>query len=119
GGAAVPEVETAATGRAGSTEGRTSITGTAADYVTAKAWPLGRGVFLNDDDNRRYAAVAVIGRTVAGNLFPGQDPLGQYLLIRNVPFLIIGVMQEKGATPWGQDQDDVVIVPLNTANNRL
>src|SRR5690554_5254170 len=117
--AAVPEVETRATVRAGNTDAQTSITGTTADYVTAKSWPLERGVFLNDDDNRRYAAVAVIGRTVAGNLFPGQDPLGQYLLIRNVPFLIIGVMQEKGATPWGQDQDDVVIVPLNTANNRL
>src|SRR5690554_6923797 len=117
--AAVPEVETRATVRAGNTDAQTSITGTTADYVTAKSWPLERGVFLNDDDNRRYAAVAVIGRTVAGNLFPGQDPLGQYLLIRNVPCLLIGVMQEKGATPWGQDQDDVVIVPLNTANNRL
>src|SRR5690606_26679572 len=56
--AAVPEVETRATVRAGNTDAQTSITGTTADYVTAKSWPLERGVFLNDDDNRRYAAGA-------------------------------------------------------------
>ncbi|MFA5678481.1 MAG: MacB family efflux pump subunit [Pseudomonas sp.] len=117
--AAVPEAETRATVRAGNTDAQTSITGTTADFTVAKNWPVQSGVFLNEDDNRRYAAVAVIGRTVVNNLFPDQDPLGQYMLIRNVPFLVIGVMQERGATPWGQDQDDVVIVPLNTASNRL
>lgn len=116
---AVPEVETRATVRAGNTDAQTSITGTTENFVIAKNWPLHSGVFINDEDHRRYAAVAVIGRTVANNLFPNQNPLGQYLLIRNVPFLVIGVMQEKGATPWGQDQDDVVFVPLNTASNRL
>ena len=117
--AAVPEAQTRATVRAGNTDAQTSITGTTADFVAAKSWPVHSGVFINDEDNRRYAAVAVIGSTVAGNLFPGQDPLGEYMLVGNVPFLIIGVMQEKGATPWGQDQDDVVFVPLNTATNRL
>ena len=117
--AAVPEAQTRATVRAGNTDAQTSITGTTADFVAAKSWPVHSGVFINDEDNRRYAAVAVIGRTVASNLFPGQDPLGEYMLVGNVPFLIIGVMQEKGATPWGQDQDDVVFVPLNTATNRL
>lgn len=117
--AAVPEVESRATIRAGNTDAQTSITGTTADFVVAKNWGLHSGVFINDEDNQRYAAVAVIGRTVANNLFADQDPLGQYMLIRNVPFLVIGVMQEKGATPWGQDQDDVVFVPLNTASNRL
>ena len=117
--AAVPEADTRATVRAGNTDAQTQITGTTADYPLAKSWPVASGVFINDDDNRRYAAVAVIGRTVATNLYGDADPLGQYMLIRNVPFLIIGVMQEKGATPWGQDQDDVVFVPLNTAGNRL
>jgi len=117
--AAVPEADTRATVRAGNTDAQTQITGTTADYPLAKSWPVASGVFLNDDDNRRYAAVAVIGQTVATNLYGDADPLGQYMLIRNVPFLIIGVMQEKGATPWGQDQDDVVFVPLNTASNRL
>lgn len=117
--AAVPEAETRATVRAGNTDAQTQITGTTADYVRAKSWALASGVFINDEDNRRYAAVAVIGQTVATNLYADQNPLGQYLLIRNVPFLVIGVMQAKGATPWGQDQDDVVLVPLNTASNRL
>ena len=117
--AAVPEAETRATVRAGNTDAQTSITGTTADFLVAKNWPVDSGVFLNEEDNRRYAAVAVIGRTVANNLFADQNPLGQYMLIRNVPFLVIGVMQERGATPWGQDQDDVVFVPLNTASNRL
>src|SRR5690606_39482832 len=79
------------------------------------AFPTRRSSDL--EDNRRYAAVAVIGRTVANNLYSDRDPLGEYMLIGNVPFLIIGVMQEKGATPWGQDQDDVVFVPLNTARS--
>lgn len=117
--AAVPEADTRATVRAGNTDAQTQVTGTTADYVVAKNWPLASGVFINDEDNSRYAAVAVIGRTVASNLYGDSDPLGQYMLIRNVPFLIIGVMQEKGATPWGQDQDDIVFVPLNTASNRL
>lgn len=117
--AAVPEAETRATVRAGNTDAQTQITGTTADYVRAKSWPLASGVFINDEDNLRYAAVAVIGQTVATNLYGNQDPIGQYLLVRNVPFLVIGVMQAKGATPWGQDQDDVVLVPLNTASNRL
>ncbi|PRB83788.1 MacB family efflux pump subunit [Pseudomonas sp. MYb185] len=117
--AAVPEADTRATVRAGNTDAQTQVTGTTADYVVAKNWPLASGVFINDEDNSRYAAVAVIGRTVATNLYGDSDPLGQYMLIRNVPFLIIGVMQEKGATPWGQDQDDIVFVPLNTASNRL
>lgn len=117
--AAVPEADTRATVRAGNTDAQTQVTGTTTDYPLAKSWPVASGVFINDDDNRRYAAVAVIGQTVATNLYGDADPLGQYMLIRNVPFLIIGVMQEKGATPWGQDQDDVVFVPLNTASNRL
>ena len=117
--AAVPEVQTRATVRAGNTDAQTSITGTTAEFVAANSWPVANGVFINDEDNRRYAAVAVIGRTVANNLYSDRDPLGEYMLIGNVPFLIIGVMQEKGATPWGQDQDDVVFVPLNTATNQI
>ena len=117
--AAVPEADTRATIRAGNTDAQTQITGTTAEYVKAKSWPLAAGVFINEEDNRRYAAVAVIGQTVASNLYADQNPLGEYLLIRNVPFLVIGVMEAKGATPWGQDQDDVVLVPINTASNRL
>ena len=61
----------------------------------------------------------MIGQTVANNLFPGADPVGRYLLIQNVPFQVVGVMAAKGATPWGQDQDDVALVPFSTGSLRL
>ena len=69
---------------------------------------------------KQYAAVVVLGRTVAKTLFPdGKDPVGKYVLMRNVPFLVIGVMTEKGASPNGSDQDDVIFVPINTGLIRL
>ncbi len=64
--------------------------------------------------------VAVIGQTVADTLFPdGEQALGQYILIKNIPFQVIGIMARKGATAGGQDQDDTVLVPLSTGNLRL
>ncbi len=67
----------------------------------------------------RGAQVVLIGKTVARNLYGGIDPIGQELRIRNVPFRVIGVMATKGQSTWGQDQDDVVFVPLNTARQRV
>jgi macrolide transport system ATP-binding/permease protein len=67
-----------------------------------------------------YATVAVLGRTVADALFPDDaDPLGQYILIKNIPFQVIGVMSKKGASAGGHDQDDTVLVPLSTGHLRL
>jgi putative ABC transport system permease protein len=63
--------------------------------------------------------VALIGQTVARTLYGGLDPVGQELRIRNVPFRVVGVMGKKGQSTWGQDQDDVVFVPLNTARQRV
>jgi macrolide transport system ATP-binding/permease protein len=69
---------------------------------------------------KHYAAVVVLGRTVANTLFTdGGSPVGKYVLMRNVPFLVIGVMTEKGASPNGSDQDDVIFVPINTGLVRL
>ena len=68
---------------------------------------------------RAGAQVVLIGKTVARNLYGGMDPIGQELRIRNVPFHVIGVMATKGQSTWGQDQDDVVFVPLNTARQRV
>ena len=69
---------------------------------------------------KHYAAVVVLGRTVAKTLFPGGDsPIGKYLLMKSVPFLVIGVMTEKGASPNGSDQDDVVFVPITTGLVRI
>jgi macrolide transport system ATP-binding/permease protein len=117
---AVPETIGTATLRFGSNDHQTSITATSEDFAVAKNWPVARGVFFNADDVREYAAVVVLGRTVARALFPdGTDPIGRYVLIKNVPFQVIGVMSEKGASPWGSDQDDVAFVPLSTGSLRL
>lgn len=118
--AAMPEMNGRVTLRSGSTDYQTQVTATSPDLPLARDWRVAQGVFLNDDDNQRYAAVAVLGSTVASNLFgTGENPLGEYVLINNVPFQVIGVMAEKGATPWGADQDDVVFVPLNTGSLRI
>lgn len=117
--AAVPEMNGRVTLRAGNTDYSTQVTATTAALPLARDWAVAAGVFIDDLDNQRYSAVAVLGKTVAGNLFGSSDPLGEYVLINNVPFQVIGIMAEKGAAPWGADQDDVVFVPLNTGSLRL
>jgi macrolide transport system ATP-binding/permease protein len=118
--ASVPEMSGQATLRAGNTDYQTQVTATSPELPLARDWPVARGVFIDAEDNRRYSAVAVLGTTVSDNLFGADvDPLGEYVLINNVPFQVIGLMAPKGATPWGTDQDDVVFVPLNTGSLRL
>lgn len=118
--ASMPEMNGRVTLRSGNTDYQTQVTATSPDLPMARDWDVAQGVFLNAQDNLRYAAVAVLGKTVADNLYgPGANPLGEYVLVNNVPFQVIGVMAEKGATPWGTDQDDVIFVPLNTGSLRL
>ncbi|OYQ31539.1 macrolide ABC transporter permease/ATP-binding protein MacB [Niveispirillum lacus] len=116
---AVPEFSGNMTVRAGNLDYQTQITATTPDVQAARAWDLASGTFFDQEALGQYAPVAVIGQTVANNLFPGQDPVGRYILLRNVPFQIVGVMAPKGANPGGQDQDDVVFVPLTTGSYRL
>lgn len=116
---ALGELQGNATLRSGNIDYKTQIIATNASMPEVREWPLMSGAFFTEDDERAYAAVTVLGQTVADNLFPGQDPVGQYLLISNVPFQVIGVMSAKGATPWGQDQDDVALVPFSTGSLRL
>jgi putative ABC transport system permease protein len=82
-------------------------------------WDVELGRAFEPEELARGAQVAILGQTVARNLFGGVDPVGQELRIRNVPFRIVGVMSRKGQTTWGQDQDDVVFVPMNTARQRV
>lgn len=116
---ALGELQGNATLRSGNIDYKTQITATNASMPEVREWPLTSGAFFSENDERAYAAVTVLGQTVAENLFPGQDPVGQYLLISNVPFQVVGVMSAKGATPWGQDQDDVALVPFSTGSLRL
>ncbi len=96
----------------------TSITGVNTDYPIIRAWDVADGNFFTERDIRSRAKVAVIGQTVAENLFEGQEIIGQKVRIRNVPFTVIGVLSEKGDSGRG-DNDDTVLIPITTALYRL
>jgi putative ABC transport system permease protein len=98
---------------------RTAINGVAPAYEIIRNWPLASGSFFTDDDVRTSRKVAVLGSTVAQELFPGEDPVGQHIQLRNVPFTIVGVLSAKGQTASGTDQDDVIILPYTTVRDRL
>jgi macrolide transport system ATP-binding/permease protein len=118
--AAVPELGGSVTARFGNADYQTQATGTSAAYPVAHDWPVGRGVFFSAADVKSYVAVMVLGQTVADNLFaPGADPIGQYVVLNNVLFQVIGLMAVRGASPQGQDQDDIVLVPYTTGGLRL
>ncbi|HYA29297.1 MAG TPA: ABC transporter permease, partial [Acidobacteriota bacterium] len=88
---ALPERNGRATVRFGNIDYQTSVQGTGEDFPSARDWPVAEGQFFNADDMKHYAAVVVLGRTVTKTLFPGGDnPVGKYLLMKNVPFLVIG-----------------------------
>ena len=118
--AVLPESQGSTTLRAGGISYSTQLVATTADLPLVRNWPIAKGAFVTLADQRTYAAVVVLGQTVAQLMFPDDpDPVGKYLLMGNVPFQVIGVMSPKGATQWGSDQDDVVMVPLSTGTLRL
>ena len=117
--AAVPEQGGGATARFGGTDYQTQVNATGADFTLARGWPVARGLFFSHADVRSYAAVAVLGQTVARTLFENDSPLGKHVVLNNTLFQVIGVMSERGASPMGSDQDDVVFVPVSTGAMRL
>jgi macrolide transport system ATP-binding/permease protein len=118
--AAVPELTASVTVRFGDSDYQTSADGTTPDITVIRDWPIARGSFFAAEDGARYAAVTVLGQTVVDNLFPaGVDPVGKFVLVNNVPFQVLGVMAPKGATSFGNDQDDVIFLPLSTGSLRL
>ena len=117
---ALPERSGRITVRQGNVDYQTSVQGTGEDFPSARDWPVAVGQFFNTDDVKSYAPVVVLGRTVANTLFPDNpNPVGKFVLLKNVPFLVVGVMGEKGASPNGSDQDDVIFVPINTGLVRI
>jgi putative ABC transport system permease protein len=97
----------------------TGIQGTAPDYLTIRDWELAAGKFFTQEDLDGATKVAVLGQTVKESLFGDGDAIGEIVRIRKVPFTIIGVLTRKGQSTWGQDQDDVVLIPLSTAKKRV
>jgi len=98
---------------------RTTINGVSTDYLTIRDWTVSSGTFFDDADAKVGRKIAVLGATVATNLFPGVDPVGAQIQIGHVPFTVMGVLAAKGQSAGGQDQDDVILVPYLTAQNRL
>src|SRR5207249_5543313 len=103
---------------AGNQNWQTRVQGVWTDYQVIQNWQVAEGGFFSTDDEANARAVAVIGPTVATNLFPSTDPIGQLIRIRNVPFTVVGLLATKGSTGF-QDQDDVIFVPFETARVRL
>ncbi len=97
----------------------TQVQGESPDYLQIRAWPPSDGGTFSEQDVRAMGKVAIIGRTVADQLFPQEDPLGQTLRIRNIPFKIVGILAAKGFNLFGQDQDDVVIIPYSSHMKRV
>jgi putative ABC transport system permease protein len=97
----------------------TSVQGVTPEFLTIRDLHVERGLAFTSKDLEAANKVALLGRTVATNLFSGGDPVGQVIRIRNVPLTVIGVLAGKGQSPTGQDQDDVVLIPLSTAKKRV
>jgi putative ABC transport system permease protein len=97
----------------------TSIQGVTPDYLTVRDLSVVRGIAFANRDVEAANRVALLGKTVGDNLFPGGDPVGQTIRIRNVPLTVIGMLSPKGQSPSGQDQDDVILIPISTAKKRV
>jgi putative ABC transport system permease protein len=104
---------------AGNMNWNTSVTGVSEEYPEIRKWPVASGSFFSDSDVRSAARVIVIGQTLADNLYPGTDPVGQDIRVLNLPFRIVGVMQKKGQDPQGRDQDDVAFAPYTTVQKKI
>ncbi|MCX6937608.1 MAG: ABC transporter permease [Verrucomicrobia bacterium] len=97
----------------------TQVRGVGPEYLSVRAWDTETGTMFGDQDLRSAAKVCVIGTTIAKQLFPNSDPLGQTIRIRNIPFIVRGILVSKGFNFFGQDQDDTIIVPYTTHMRRL
>jgi len=104
----------------GSNNWNTDVIGTTPGYFDVRSWDLSDGYVFSDSDIRSATRVALIGKTVADNIFGEDiDPVGKTLRLKQSPFVILGVLSSKGQTLDGRDQDDIIIVPLTTAQRKL
>jgi putative ABC transport system permease protein len=97
----------------------TGVSGVTPDYLEAANWELAEGYWMSDSDVRSATRVAVLGATVAQNLFGDENPVGKTIRIKQSPFLVIGVLAPKGQALDGRDQDDTILVPVRTAQRQL
>ena len=114
-----PEVRDRAQVLANGLNWNTQVMGESPDYPQIRNWSIASGAMFTDQDVRSLAKSAVIGKTVADQLFPNENPVGQTIRIRNIPFQIVGVLAPKGFNLFGQDQDDMVVVPYTSHMHRI
>jgi len=95
------------------------ITGTTPDYFAVQDWELVSGRVFTDQDVRGATKVCVVGQTIVRELFGGQDPEGKVIRVKKVPMMVIGVLEELGESSRGDDQDNIIIIPVSTALRRI
>ena len=116
---AVPTVRGGVQIVAGGLNWSTAATGATPAFVEARDWTIAAGRNFTAEDVRGATKVVILGETVANNLFEGQSAVGQEVRIKSVPFTVIGVLERKGQSSWGQDLDDTLLMPITTAKNRV
>ena len=97
----------------------TGVYGTTSSMLAIRDWPISSGRSFTEQDIRNATKVAILGQTVVENLFGSLDPVGQMIRIKKVPFMVIGVLDRKGQSPQGQDQDDTIYIPVTTAQKKI
>jgi len=97
----------------------TGIVGTTPDMLEVRDWGLSAGRPFTEQDVKSATKVCLLGQTVVENLFGDENPVGHIVRIKNIPFVVIGVLERKGQSPTGQDQDDTIYVPVTTAQKKL
>ena len=103
----------------GNNNWNTSVQGVTPEFMSIRSLTIGYGSFISNDDMNKRNRVAVIGTTVASNLFAKDNPVGKNIRINNQPYKVIGLLESKGQSSVGQDQDDVIYIPLTTAQERM
>jgi putative ABC transport system permease protein len=93
--------------------------GTTAGYLIAREWTIADGRAFTDAEVRTAAKVVILGQTLAESLFPGENPVGSSVRLNKIPFKVIGLLAAKGQNAFGQDQDDIALIPISTAKKRV
>ncbi len=114
-----PEIRSWSQIMAGNQNWYTQLLGESPEYFDMRQWPLVEGTVFEEAEVKSAAKVAVIGQTAASMLFGEESPVGKIIRVKNVPFMVIGLLKAKGMNLNGSDQDDLVIVPYTTAMKRL
>ena len=97
----------------------TQVSGVGTGFIAVRGWNVGSGTFFTEEDVHAGKRVVILGQTVVDNLFPGIDPIGKTMRVKNMSFKVIGVMEKKGSNSMGQDQDDILIMPYTTVRRTL